>query len=140
ITFALLVQFGSFLSEIDRNAEVPGGLLGVLLAHRRRLLDVLLDFVLITTAFAAAYFLQVNGGGDHWQRYIATVSLPAVLFARYATFIPFGLYRGVWRYAGARDAVSIVGAVIVSELAAFAFVAATSPYWGSFPKSVFVVD
>src|SRR5205823_1820808 len=62
------------------------------------------DFALISTAFTAAYFLAVHGSGTNYQRHVATVALPVVLFARYATFIPFGLYRGVWRYAGARDA------------------------------------
>ena len=38
------------------------------------------------------------------QRYVFNVSLPVILAARYLAFIAFGLYRGVWRYAGARDA------------------------------------
>ena len=62
-----------------------------------------------------------------------------LLFARYAAFIPFGLYRGVWRYAGARDAVSVVAAVVVSEVVAYAFVGLTQA-WGGFPRSIFVID
>ena len=44
-------------------------------------------------------------------------TLAVLLAIRYAAFIPFGLYRGVWRYAGARDAASIVGAVILVGMA-----------------------
>jgi FlaA1/EpsC-like NDP-sugar epimerase len=45
----------------------------------------------------------------------------------------------VWRYAGARDAGSVVGGVLVSELIAYGFLSATQP-WGDFPRSAFVVD
>jgi FlaA1/EpsC-like NDP-sugar epimerase len=45
----------------------------------------------------------------------------------------------VWRYAGARDAASIFGAVFVSEAAAFLFLWATVP-WNGFPRGVFIID
>src|SRR5207237_8492457 len=108
-------------------------------AHRRRLVELVVDFALSSTAFTAAYFLTVHGSGSNYQRHVATVALPVVLFARYATFIPFGLYRGVWRYAGARDAASVVGAVVVSELVAYLVLDATQT-WGGFPRSIFIID
>ena len=72
--------------------------------HRRRFVEVVVDFALICAAFLAAYLLRVEGEGTVNQRYIFTAALPILLAARYPAFIPFGLYRGVWRYAGARDA------------------------------------
>src|SRR5579884_959353 len=134
-----VVQLASFLSEIDRNAEAPAGVLGALLAHRRRLVEVLVDFALVTVAFVAAYFLMVGDTGSTFLRHFATIALPTILFARYSTFIPFGLYRGVWRYAGARDALSVAVAVVVSEAIAYGFLAATQRF-GTFPRAVFVVD
>ncbi|MFN2628496.1 MAG: hypothetical protein ABR569_07665 [Gaiellaceae bacterium] len=139
LTFAALVQFGSFLSDIERNAKVPSGIFGALLVHRRRLVEVIVDFALISAAFAGAYFLSVNGSGTTSQRHLAAVSLPVVLFARYAAFIPFGLYRGVWRYAGARDGAGVIGAVLVSELVAYGFLSATQQ-WFDYPRGMFVVD
>jgi FlaA1/EpsC-like NDP-sugar epimerase len=62
-----------------------------------------------------------------------------LLAVRYLAFIPFGLYRGVWRYAGARDAASIVGAVVVSEVVAYLILDATQ-VWGPFPRSIFIID
>jgi FlaA1/EpsC-like NDP-sugar epimerase len=58
---------------------------------------------------------------------------------RFLTFVPFGLYRSVWRYAGARDAALVLAAVVVSEVLAYAVVDATRTL-GDFPTSVFVVD
>jgi UDP-GlcNAc:undecaprenyl-phosphate GlcNAc-1-phosphate transferase len=141
LTFAVLVQFASFLSAVERQrGELPeGGIMRSFVAYRRRLLEMLVDFLLIASAFAIAYFMQVDGEGTNYQRYLAEVSLAVILGARYALFIPFGLYRGVWRYAGARDAAAIVAAVLLSELLAFAFISATRPI-GDFPRSVYVVD
>ncbi len=141
LTFALLVQFASLLSDVERSPGSPAdrSVLRGFVSNPRRLVESLVDFALITASFTAAYYLRQQGGGTTYERHIFLVSLPVVLAARYAAFIPFGLYRGVWRYAGARDAVSVVTAVIASELVAFGFLAATQ-VWGSFPRSVFVID
>ena len=107
--------------------------------HRRRFVEVIVDFALICAAFLAAYLLRVEGEGTVTQRFIFTTALPILLVSRYLAFIPFGLYRGVWRYAGARDAVAVVAAVVTSEFVAFGVLAATRDL-GDFPKSVFVID
>jgi FlaA1/EpsC-like NDP-sugar epimerase len=45
----------------------------------------------------------------------------------------------VWRYAGARDAASILTAVVASETAAFLFIWVTVD-WQGFPRGIFAVD
>jgi UDP-GlcNAc:undecaprenyl-phosphate GlcNAc-1-phosphate transferase len=141
LTFALLVQFASVLSDVERTSGRlrERGWLGTFVANPRRLVESLVDFALITASFAAAYYLRVQGSGTPYQRHVFLVSLAVVLAVRYAAFIPFGLYRGVWRYAGARDAASIVAAVVVSEVVAYLILEATQT-WGPFPRSVFIID
>jgi UDP-GlcNAc:undecaprenyl-phosphate GlcNAc-1-phosphate transferase len=141
LTFALLVQFASVLSDVER---APGlvadrGWLRTFVANPRRLVESLVDFALITASFTLAYYLRLQGGGSNYQRHIFLVSIAVVVAVRYLAFIPFGLYRGVWRYAGARDAASIVAAVVVSEVAAYLIIDATQTL-GPFPRSVFVID
>jgi UDP-GlcNAc:undecaprenyl-phosphate GlcNAc-1-phosphate transferase len=141
LTFALLVQFASVLSDVERS---PGlvtdrGWLRTFVANPRRLVESLVDFALITASFALAYYLRLQGSGVSYQRHIFAVSIAVVVAARYLAFIPFGLYRGVWRYAGARDAASIVAAVVVSEVVAYLVLDATQT-WGPFPRSVFIID
>lgn len=141
LTFALLVQFASVLSDVER---APGlvaerGWLRTFVANPRRLVESLIDFALITASFALAYYLRLQGSGVPYQRHIFAVSIAVVVGVRYLAFIPFGLYRGVWRYAGARDAASIVSAVVVSEVVAYLILDATQT-WGPFPRSVFVID
>jgi UDP-GlcNAc:undecaprenyl-phosphate GlcNAc-1-phosphate transferase len=141
ITFAFLVQFGSYLADVERKGadDAPTSFLGSLLVHRRRLIEVLVDFALITASFTLAYVIRLEGTGAPIQRHVFNLILPAILVARYIFFVLFGLYRGVWRYAGARDAASVIGAVFFSEAAAFLFIWATVP-WNGFPRGTFLID
>ena len=141
LTFALLVQFASVLSDVERSPGLVDdrGWLRTFVANPRRLVESLVDFALITASFALAYYLRLQGSGVSYQRHIFAVSIAVVVAARYLAFIPFGLYRGVWRYAGARDAASIVAAVVVSEVVAYLILDATQT-WGPFPRSVFIID
>jgi len=141
LTFALLVQFASVLSDVERSPGLVAdrGWLRTFIANPRRLAESLVDFALITASFALAYYLRLQGSGVSYQRHIFAVSIAVVVAARYLAFIPFGLYRGVWRYAGARDAASIVAAVVVSEVVAYLILDATQT-WGPFPRSVFIID
>ncbi|HVP76240.1 MAG TPA: hypothetical protein VMS63_09475 [Gaiellaceae bacterium] len=140
ITFAFLLQFGSYLADVNHAAidETPS-FVRSLLVHRRRLIEALVDFALITASFTVAYLIRLEGTGLPWQRHVFDLSLPAILVARYVLFIAFGLYRGVWRYAGARDAASILSAVVLSEGAAFLFIWATVP-WNGFPRGTYLID
>jgi UDP-GlcNAc:undecaprenyl-phosphate GlcNAc-1-phosphate transferase len=141
LTFAFLLQFGSFLADVNRTGDVEreSSLLGGLVVHRRRFVEVLVDFAIISGTFLAAYALRVQGEGTPWMRHIFYVTLPVLLVARYLAFIGFGLYRSVWRYAGARDAVSICAAVALSEVATFAFISLTTTFNG-FPRDIFILD
>jgi FlaA1/EpsC-like NDP-sugar epimerase len=101
--------------------------------------EVTVDFAVVTAAFTGAYLLEIEGSGTPAQKHIFLVTLPILLAARYIAFLVAGLYRGVWRYAGARDAFAVVAAVVVSELVAFGFIALTRDL-NTFPRSIFVID
>jgi UDP-GlcNAc:undecaprenyl-phosphate GlcNAc-1-phosphate transferase len=143
LTFALIVQFASFLADVDRSetksAERREGFLRLIIVHRRRFVEVVVDAVVITAAFYGAYVLRLGSNGTPSQRSFFIATLPVLLFARYVVFIPMGLYRGVWRYVDVRDAIRIALAVFMSEVLAFAFMSATRVR-GDFPRAVFVID
>jgi hypothetical protein len=143
LTFALVVQFASFLADVDRsptaNAEPREGFLRALIVHRRRFVEVVVDGVVITAAFYGAYVLRLGSNGTPSQQSFFVATLPVLLFARYLVFIPMGLYRGVWRYVDVRDAIRIAIAVFMSEVLAFAFMSATRVR-SDFPRAIFVID
>jgi UDP-GlcNAc:undecaprenyl-phosphate GlcNAc-1-phosphate transferase len=142
VTFVLLVQFASFLADVERriapDSDAPG-LVQTFAVHWRRLVEVVVDFWLITGAFAAAYALKFGWPGTTNQRHIAEVTLPIILAARYLAFVPLGLYRSIWRYAGARDLFTIAFAVSISEIVAMGYIALTR-VTGDFSRTFFIID
>jgi UDP-GlcNAc:undecaprenyl-phosphate/decaprenyl-phosphate GlcNAc-1-phosphate transferase len=137
ITFALIVQFGSFLADLDRGD----------LARRRplvvytwRVVEVGVDGALIAASFLAAYLLRFDGIGTPNQRQYFLVALPMLLFCRYVVFVPFGLYAGVGRYAGSRDALRAAIAVCIGSVLAVGLLVLTQQPAGDFSRDVFVID
>jgi len=141
VTFAFLVQFGSFLAGSVRrtDASTGRGLAASLVANRRRFVEVVVDFALIAASFTLAFMIRVQSTNFTIFKHTYELTLPALLVARYIAFILFGLYRGVWRYAGATDAARIFAAVVTSEAAAFLFIWGTVG-WHQFPRGTFLID
>ena len=145
VTFVLLVQFGSFLSDLEertrRGLDGPEpSLWRAIVFEPRRLLEVFVDFVLICSSFLASYLLAVGGLGTVYQRSVYLSALPILLASRYVFFVALGVYRRVWRFATARDAIPIAVGCIGSSVAAGLILVALRPI-GSFPAvEIFFLD
>jgi UDP-GlcNAc:undecaprenyl-phosphate GlcNAc-1-phosphate transferase len=145
VTFVLLVQFGSFLSDLEERTRrgVAGpepSLWRALVFEPRRLVEVFVDFALICASFLAAYVLAVDGFGTVYERSVYLSALPILLGSRYVFFVALGVYRRVWRYATARDVLPIAVGCAGSAVAAFLILIALRPI-GSYPAAeIFAVD
>jgi UDP-GlcNAc:undecaprenyl-phosphate/decaprenyl-phosphate GlcNAc-1-phosphate transferase len=145
VTFVLLVQFGSFLSDLEersrRGAEVPEPpLWRALVFEPRRLVEVVADFLVICISLFTAYVLVIGSLGSEFERSIFLATLPILLGIRYVAFVSLGVYRRVWRFATARDVVPIAVACMVSAAITY-FVLLALRDLGSFPAlEVLVVD
>jgi UDP-GlcNAc:undecaprenyl-phosphate/decaprenyl-phosphate GlcNAc-1-phosphate transferase len=145
VTFVLLVQFGSFLSDLEersrRGIEGPEpSLWRALVFDPRRLAEVFADFVLICGSFLTAYVLAVDGSGSVYDRSVYLSALPILLGSRYVFFVALGVYRRVWRYATARDVVPIVVGCFGSAVAAYLILIALRPIGGFPALQIFGVD
>jgi UDP-GlcNAc:undecaprenyl-phosphate GlcNAc-1-phosphate transferase len=145
VTFVLLVQFASFLSDLEersrRGADAgEQSLWRALVFEPRRLVEVVVDFLVMCSSFLAAYLLVVGGMGTEYERSVFLSALPILLACRYVSFVALGVYRRVWRYATARDVLPIALGCVVSALAALLILVSLRPI-GSFPAvAIFVVD
>jgi UDP-GlcNAc:undecaprenyl-phosphate/decaprenyl-phosphate GlcNAc-1-phosphate transferase len=145
VTFVILVQFGSFLSDLEersrRGVEGPEpSLWRALVFEPRRLVEVFVDFLLICASFLVAYVLAVDGSGTAFERSVYLSALPILLASRYVFFVALGVYRRVWRFATARDVVPIAVGCFGSAIAAYLILIALRPI-GSFPAfEIFLVD
>jgi UDP-GlcNAc:undecaprenyl-phosphate GlcNAc-1-phosphate transferase len=143
VTVVLLVQFASFLADLEKRPPAaegaPAPFLQAFDVHWRRLVEVIVDFGLISGAFLGAYLLIFDGIGSINQRNLFWVVLPVLLVARYVAFVLFGLYRSVWRYAATRDLIAVAAAVGLSEAVAVVYVVATQEL-GDFSLRIFAID
>ena len=110
-----------------------------LLMGYRRLFSVVLHMTLVVVANYVAFWLRFDGDVPAEESVYAWQMLPLLLGIRLITFIPFGLYRGLWRYTGLWDLRNIIFAVLVSSVAFFGLVR-----WvfviEFYPRSVFIID
>jgi UDP-GlcNAc:undecaprenyl-phosphate GlcNAc-1-phosphate transferase len=144
VSFVVLVQFASFLTDLEERSRrheegPPPALWRALVSNPRRLVEVLVDFAIICTSFLAAYLLFVDGKGTLVERAVFLSTLPVLLGVRYVLFVGFGIYRRVWRFAGPRDLVAIALATTLSAPIALGIVAKLRPLYG-FPLEIFLVD
>ncbi len=142
VTFALLVQFGSFLAELseDERHGRPGDtrLRHAVSVQPRRLVELVADAVIVAGTFLAAYVVLVDGRGTELQRGTFLAALPILLGTTYVVYVLAGVYRRAWRYATARDLALVGLASVVATLIAFGVVVATRDL-GDFPRESFAL-
>lgn len=108
-------------------------------SYKRRIFEVLLDFVLVILAYWSAYALKFGplSASPAWNLFIRT--LPVLLFVKMAVFLAMGVYRGLWRYTSVGDLIVFLKAVALSSVASLIVVLFAFRFAG-FSRIVFVVD
>jgi len=142
VTFALLVQFGTFLAELGERARLgrPGdtSLRHAITVQPRRLAEVAVDAALVGATLLGVYLLFVDGRGTELQRGTFLAVLPVLLGSTYVVYVLLGIYRRAWRYATARDLAVIALASCLATVLAYGIVVATRDL-GDFPQGVFLL-
>jgi UDP-GlcNAc:undecaprenyl-phosphate GlcNAc-1-phosphate transferase len=147
VLYLLFVSFfWVYLARVKVYAEksiLSNGRAGVLtpilveISYRRRLFEVLLDFLLVSLAYYAAYLLRFEGdiGGnlDFFLR-----SLPILVACQIFSFYVIGVYRGVWERTGIRDLIGYVKAITIGTVMPMIFFLFLYRF-ESFSRAVFVI-
>ena len=121
------------------SVDGPGVFTPVLveITYRRRLFEVLLDFVLVSVAYYAAYLLRFEGDlGGNFDFFLK--SAPIMIAAQTLCFYLLGVYRGIWERTSLRDLIVYMKAITagtVLPMLIFLFVYR----FESFSRAVFVI-
>jgi FlaA1/EpsC-like NDP-sugar epimerase len=97
------------------------------------------DGCLVVAAYFLAYLLRFEGviPPQEWMSF--KVTAPYFLVLKLIAFLSFGLYKGMWRYTGLVDLLSVLKASFASS--AIIIVIALLLYrFQGFPRSVFILD
>lgn len=109
------------------------------LTHKRQLLFVLFDLVLVAFAYYASYRLRFGGTDFSYYFNNFLSSLPAVIACKVTVFFAMGIYRGLWGFLSTSDVFLVVRASVVGTLMSVA--AVTFIYrFEDFSKGLFVID
>jgi UDP-GlcNAc:undecaprenyl-phosphate/decaprenyl-phosphate GlcNAc-1-phosphate transferase len=139
----LLVHLGPVRVYGDDDAALAGERaytpLLIELTYRRRLFEVVLDFLLAGVAYYTAYRLRFEG--DEFREYFPVFlsSLPLVLASRTFALWFVGTYRGVWRYFGIADLGTLVRGVALGSAGAIITVVFVFRFH-DFSRGVFIID
>jgi UDP-GlcNAc:undecaprenyl-phosphate GlcNAc-1-phosphate transferase len=143
----LLTLFGIFLARVPvYNLQDFSALKGSTLApflkdltFRWHAAEVLLDLVLITVCYYAAYRIRFEGQSfDDWVPYFAA-SLPVVLGCRLPALYASGLYQRNWTTFGLRDLAPVVRGVGMGSLLVVAVASGLYRFEG-FQRGVLFID
>ncbi|MGA9773204.1 MAG: hypothetical protein WBV94_29505 [Blastocatellia bacterium] len=144
--FALAVLFlGLYLGKVrvyEEGAQPQGTRIINAIAgfsYKRRVFEVLLDAVLVTLAYYAAYVLRWDGSLPGEQLSIFMKTLPLVIMVEMMLFLLGGVYRGLWRYAGVEDLLVIAKSVMAGALASAAVVFVMYRFQGP-SRAVFLLN
>ncbi len=104
----------------------------------RRMCVIGADVAIVAAANEIAFRLRFDGATPVWAQAVQWQALPVLLLMRAVLFAPFGLYRGMWRYAGLWELRKIVIAVGLSTGVFFMFTAVAGI--AQYPRSVMLID
>ena len=109
------------------------------LTHKRQLLLVVLDSILIAFSYYLSYRLRFDGAEFVYFFKMFLVSLPAVISCKLVVFFLMGIYRGMWGYISTSDVFGYVRASLIASIVSIA--ALTFIYrFRDFSKGIFIID
>jgi FlaA1/EpsC-like NDP-sugar epimerase len=102
--------------------------------------EVLLDLVLITTCYYAAYRIRFQGNAD-LPVFLATfsLSLPVIIGCQLASLYVSGLYKRMWSTFGLHDLSTVIRAVGGGVIASVLVITYLYKFGDQYSRSVFVI-
>jgi UDP-GlcNAc:undecaprenyl-phosphate GlcNAc-1-phosphate transferase len=129
----------SFVEEGDETLEKNGYVrLALDISYKRRVLEVLLDFVLIVVCYYFAYALRFEFELPRVMMTRFEQSLPLVVATTMLAFFYEGVYRGVWTYVSTEDLLKYAKACALAVLFCVLSLVLFDRFDG-YPRSVFAI-
>ncbi len=152
LSVVALFSFGLFLGEMEvyaKDERFKKNIENTLLlgkrkkafqrVSRRRIVEVLMDIILVSVSFLASYLLRFEGH-NMLPIYANMVNLmPWVIAVKITALYFFGVYKSIWKYIGIRDLLDIMKAITASTMIIALLVYFYFDFI-DFSKSVLIID
>ena len=148
-----LILCGRYLARVKVYRLQPSGLpaagagpidssvtlIETMLLHKRRLVEILVDFGIISSVYVFAHLLRFEGALTPHIQSLLVRSLPIILVGKLVCFAGCGLYRRVWRYPDLSDIVAVCKAVSLGSVLSSVFLLYLWRFEG-YSRAVLIID
>jgi UDP-GlcNAc:undecaprenyl-phosphate GlcNAc-1-phosphate transferase len=113
----------------------------VQITYRRRMFEVLLDFILVSVAYYTSYLLRFEGpvyyliGGDF--KFFLN-SWPILAACQIFSFYVFGVYKGIWENTSLSDLITYIKAITIGTVLAMIILLFVYRFY-YFSRAVFII-
>jgi UDP-GlcNAc:undecaprenyl-phosphate GlcNAc-1-phosphate transferase len=123
-------------TRVEQGALTP---LLVDLVYKRRVAEVVLDLLIASACYYAAYRLRFEDPEDFMKNFSNfTGSFPLVIGVQMVAFFVVGVYRGVWRHFGMNDALVITRGIFFGAVTSQLFILYVYRFF-SYSRTVFAI-
>ena len=123
-------------TRVEQGALTP---LLVDLVYKRRVAEVVLDLLIASACYYAAYRLRFEDPEDFMKNFgNFTSSFPLVIGVQMVAFFVVGVYRGVWRHFGMNDALVITRGIFFGAVTSQLFILYVYRFF-SYSRTVFAI-
>jgi UDP-GlcNAc:undecaprenyl-phosphate GlcNAc-1-phosphate transferase len=106
--------------------------------YRRRIFEIILDLVIVSFAYYAAYVIRFDDDvASHHQRFVD--SLPLVIACTSGSLLAVGAYRGFWRYFSSPDLLTYAKGIALGSICSIVVLSYTSGHFTGYSRGVFIV-
>jgi UDP-GlcNAc:undecaprenyl-phosphate GlcNAc-1-phosphate transferase len=106
--------------------------------YKRRIFEIILDFLLIGLAYSASYVIRFDELAPAYLGQ-AVRSLPIVLACHLGGFFFAGVYRGTWRYVGLADVSTYVNGLLIGGVGSVLILLYAERFEG-YSRGVFIIN
>jgi UDP-GlcNAc:undecaprenyl-phosphate/decaprenyl-phosphate GlcNAc-1-phosphate transferase len=107
------------------------------ITYKRRVFEVLLDLLLVTFSYYAAYVIRFDQDLAFYSAWFVQ-SLPIVIACQILAFFVVGVYRGIWQYISLGDLTTYAKGIVLGILASVAVLVYAYRFYG-YSRGVFVI-
>jgi len=127
------------LNNKDRTRLDDKTVLNSIFMHKRRITEVILDFILICVAYSSAYFLRFENQLLSSNLNLLKESLVWIILIKMSVFFISGLYRGVWKYISISDLFTMLKVVTLGSITSILFLTFVFRF-KEYSRAVFFID
>lgn len=107
--------------------------------HKRRMLEIVMDTILMAVAYISAYLLRFEGDITPYNWKLIQQSLPIIVPVKLLTMLASGMYSGLWKYVDFTEIKKIFLSTVLASLTSICLLVGIYRFSG-FSRSLFFID